>query len=86
MNKGTDDFIVKYTFPSAVFGVQQTPWNLAPLLFFGAAEEHTRNIIDKIINGEFGEPISDRFSLIDLLHEHLNHRVISGQSFANNQV
>lgn len=80
MNKGTDELIVKYTFPAAVFGVQQIPWNLAPLLFFGAAEEHTRGIIDKIINGEFGEPISDRFSLIDLLHEHLNHRVISGQS------
>lgn len=80
MSNESDELITKYSFPTAVFGVQQIPWNLAPLLYFGAAGAEIRGIIEKIRRGDFGKVILDRVPLIDLLHENLNHRVISGQS------
>ncbi|WP_223460357.1 site-specific integrase [Pseudomonas sp. A-R-26] len=70
----------KYSFPTARFGKRQTPWNLLPLLYKNGAGANVRTVIDRIKAGLFGNLLSHRVPLVDAIHEHINHYLISGRS------
>jgi len=70
----------RYTFPIAKYGKRQTPWNLLPLLYRGGTRENVRNVLEKIDAGLLGKPIESRISLVDGIHQHINHWMVSGRS------
>ncbi|MCV4289898.1 site-specific integrase [Pseudomonas capsici] len=72
--------VAKYSFPTAKFGASETPWNLLPLLYFGAAKYNVREVIREIEQGKFGEIRPERIELVDIIHETLNSDLVSGRS------
>lgn len=72
--------INSYEFPEANLGDRQTPWNLSPLLYYGASKERANLVICKIRSGAYGKPEIERKPLIDLIYEYLRHQVALGNS------
>lgn len=70
----------KYTFPAAKYGKRQTPWNLLPLLYRGGASESVRKVLEQINKGLLGEIIENRVPLVEGIHQHINHWIVSGRS------
>ena len=69
-----------FTFPSIKHGHRETPLNLLPILYKGAAKHNVREVLEEIQKGTFGKIRAERLSLVKLIHETLNANVISGRS------
>jgi hypothetical protein len=70
------------TFPSFPLGTHQIPWNLRILLFKDAATIPRKKAMSLIDDGEFGEPIEGRFSLVFAFHEAISSMISLGKSRA----
>jgi len=70
------------TFPSFPLGTHQIPWNLRILLFKDAATIPRKKAMILIDDGEFGEPIEGRFSLVFAFHEAISSMISLGKSRA----
>ncbi|MCD5969944.1 hypothetical protein [Pseudomonas quasicaspiana] len=80
MSPSPDSSVARYSFPSARYGSGETPWNLLPLIYKGAAKYDVRKVISEIQRGTFGGIRSERVEVIELVHELLNSDLISGRS------
>lgn len=67
-------------FPSVRYGAAETPLDLKPLLYFGGAKTNQRIVRALIANGQLGNPIVERFELLNKVHEVLNAHLLSGGS------
>lgn len=80
-NKATDNpKIHDLTFPMIEYGAKEKPWDLKPLLYLSGAKTNTRQFSKLLIEGQFGEPLIERFALIAQLHEDMASYIINGGS------
>lgn len=68
------------TFPMVEYGREQTPWDLKPFLYQGAAGENARNVAKRIASGNFGRPILERIEFVTSIHSVLVASLIAGGS------
>ncbi|WP_445939390.1 hypothetical protein [Pseudomonas sp.] len=57
------------TFPMLEYGKNETPWDLAPLLYRGGAEAKVKTVRSEITSGAFGDPLLERSELVKGLHD-----------------
>lgn len=76
-----DDFRVPdFTFPSATYGKYETPWDLKVLLYLGGAKANPRHVGDLLTSGRLGDPLLERFDLVQKIHEAINGKLVGGGS------
>jgi len=68
------------TFPMVKYGRVETPWDLRPLLYQGAAGANVRDVAKQIASGKFGRPILERIELVTSIHTVLVASLIAGGS------
>lgn len=68
------------TFPMMEYGREETPWDLKPLLYQGAAGANVRRVAQQIASGSFGQPIPERIELVTSIHSVLVASLIAGGS------
>nr|WP_180205647.1 site-specific integrase [Pseudomonas sp. SbOxS1]NYU05637.1 site-specific integrase [Pseudomonas sp. SbOxS1] len=70
------------------YGKQQTPWDLAPLLYRGGAATNVKVVRNKIAAGALGGPLSERVELVKGLHNCFTGDLVGGGSrfSANNKI
>jgi integrase len=73
-----DDDLPDLTFPTVSFGALETPWDLRPLLYVGAAGSNVRTLADRIAQGAFGDPMGDRLPLATKIHDVISGRLTGG--------
>ena len=80
MSLSSELLLTRYSFPTARYGSGETPWNLLPLLYKGAAKYDVCKVISEIQNGMFGEMRLERVEVIGRVHELMNSDLVSGKS------
>lgn len=68
------------TFPMMEYGREETPWDLKPLLYQGAAGANVRRVAQQIASGRFGQPLPERIELVTSIHSVLVASLIAGGS------
>lgn len=68
------------TFPMVNLGENETPWDLARLLYRGGAACRINLAAHKIASGKLGFPLLERLSLVESLHEEMASRLVAGGS------
>lgn len=68
------------TFSSVIYGKQETPWDLRPLLYRGASGKPVKKVSDLIDKGTFGLLRSERIELVQKIHEKINGDLVGGGS------
>jgi hypothetical protein len=76
------------TFPMLEYGKNETPWDLAPLLYSGGAAAKVKTVRSEIMSGTFGDPLLERSELVNRLHDCLTDDLAGGGSrfSANNKI
>lgn len=76
------------TFPILEYGKNETPWDLAPLLYSGGAGAKVKTVRSEVTSGAYGDPLLERFELVKGLHECLTDDLAGGGSrfSANNKI
>ena len=74
------DTAVDLTFPGIEYTVNETPWDLAPLLYRGGAAVYVSKVAAAIASGQLGNPISSRAPLLERLHDELTGTLTGGGS------
>lgn len=70
----------RLSFPDAVFGEKETPWNLTILLYRGGAEARANKAGQLVSDGALGDPQLERLELVSRLHEEINAPLARGGS------
>lgn len=73
------------TFPTVEYGKNETPWDLRTLLFKGGAGALSNKIAGLIAIGNLGDPIMDRFPLVEKLHDVIAGKLAGGGSRSSTQ-
>lgn len=68
------------SFPDVIIGTRETPWDLTYLLYYGGAKATTWQVTRMIANGALGQPLRERFDLVEKIHEVINAKLIAGGS------
>lgn len=68
------------TFKSIYYGNKTTPQDLRIFLYRGASAANFRTAVQRIVDGNFGEILSERISLVTQIHDYLNTKIIGGGS------
>lgn len=68
------------TFPMLEYGKNETPWDLAPLLYRGGAEAKVKTVRSEITSGALGDPLLERSELVKGLHDCLTDDLSGGGS------
>jgi hypothetical protein len=71
---------ISLKFNSVKFGSHETPWDLRILLWRGGAGARSDKAIKLIENGDMGNLLPERLSLVRAIHSELNGRAVSGRS------
>ncbi|WP_405118092.1 site-specific integrase [Pseudomonas leptonychotis] len=76
------------TFPMLEYAKNETPWDLAPLLYSGGAAENVKTVRSEITSGAFGDPLLERSDLVKRFHDCLTDDLAGGGSrfSANNKI
>lgn len=77
------DTLLDLTFPGIEYTVNETPWNLAPLLYRGGAAVYVSKAAATVASGQLGAAISDRLPLLERLHDDLSGTIAGGGSRAS---
>lgn len=72
------------TFPSVEYD-QRTPWNLQALLYCGGGSTNVKLVDDLITNGKLGNPLVERISLLQRIHEEISADLRGGGSLKTAQ-
>ena len=67
-------------FPMVSLGVNETPWDLTSLLYFGAASIRVNLVGQEIQSGLMGEALQQRIALVQELHEVISAALTGGGS------
>lgn len=75
-------------FPMLEYGKNETPWDLAPLLYNGGAVTNVKTVRVEIASGALGDPLPERVELVKALHDCLTDDLVGGGSrlSANNKI
>lgn len=68
------------TFPDVMYGADETPWDLAVLLYRRGASARADHVKNLIASGALGPPEFDRLELVSALHEEINTALAGGNS------
>lgn len=76
------------TFPMLEYATNQTPWDMAPLLYNGGAKAKVKTVRSEITSGALGDPLLERVELVKGLHDCLTDDLAGGGSrfSANNKI
>ncbi|MFJ7884014.1 site-specific integrase [Pseudomonas sp. NPDC096917] len=67
-------------FPMLDYAKNETPWDLAPLLYSGGAKTSVKTVRSEITSGAFGDPLLERVELVHGLHVCLTDDLVGGGS------
>lgn len=76
----SEPHITDLTFPNLKYGKQETPWDLRLLLYKGGAAANLREVGNLIAKGALGNPVANRFPLVQKLHDVIAGRLAGGGS------
>lgn len=68
------------TFPMLEYGKNETPWDLAPLLYSGGAKAKVKTVRSEITSGALGVPLLDRVEFVKRLHDCLTDDLVGGEA------
>lgn len=75
-----DVHIPNLSFPGVSQGVNETPLDLRPLLFYGGATIRVNKAAGSIDAGTLGPPVIERFALVQRIHEEITAALAGGGS------
>ncbi|QHF43065.1 hypothetical protein PspS35_04430 [Pseudomonas sp. S35] len=76
------------TFPTLEYAKNETPWDMAPLLYNGGAKAKVKTVRSEITSGALGDLLLERVELVKGLHDCLTDDLAGGGSrfSANNKI
>ncbi|MFV9495318.1 hypothetical protein ACNUI5_27905 [Pseudomonas aeruginosa] len=66
------------TFPMLEYAKNETPWDLAPLLYSGGAKAKVKTVRSEITSGALSDPLLERVELVKGLHDCLTDDLVGG--------
>lgn len=75
-----NSLIFNFTFDDVEFGEKETPWDLGPLLYKGAAAIRVDKVSTHISRKLLGAPLLGRFDLVRGLHQSISDKLACGGS------